>query len=133
MKVVLDANVIVAGGCWQGEGWLCLIKLARRRAFAYGTQATMEETRETALRVIRDQQPAHNAVARLNWYLENVRVVEPTPLGKSRSRDVKDDPYLMAALAAKALMIVTYDRDLLVLEKPFGVAIVRPAKFLQML
>ncbi|MBI4661905.1 MAG: putative toxin-antitoxin system toxin component, PIN family [Verrucomicrobia bacterium] len=132
MKVVFDANVIVAGVCWQGEGWLCLIKLARRRAFAYGTLATVEETRETALRVIRQQQAKHNAAARLTWYFEKVRVVDPAPLGKGRSRDPKDDPYLMAALAAKAPVLVTYDRDLLVLERPFGVAILRPSRFLQM-
>jgi len=24
MRVVFDANVVVAGVCWQGEGWLCL-------------------------------------------------------------------------------------------------------------
>ena len=47
MRVVFDANVVLAGVCWQGEGWLCLIRLAQRRAFAYGTAATLEETRET--------------------------------------------------------------------------------------
>jgi len=133
MRVVFDANVVVAGVCWQGEGWLCLIKLARRHAFAYGTAATLEETRETALRVIREQPPKHDAAARLNWYLEKLRLVEPAPLGKPRSRDVTDDPYLAAALAAKAQAIVTYDRDLLALEKPFGIPIVRPSRFLQML
>ena len=133
MKVVFDANVAVAGVCWQGEGWLCLVKLARRHAFAYATTATLEETRETTLRVIRERQPKHNAAARLTWYLGKLRLVDPVELGKQRSRDATDDPYLAAALSAKAQVIVTYDRDLLALEKPFGVAIVRPAKFLQMI
>jgi len=53
-------------------------------------------------------------------------------LGKKRSRDLQDDIYLRAALAAKATLMVTYDKDLLALEKPFGVAMVRPARFLQM-
>ncbi len=133
MRVVFDANVVVAGVCWQGEGWLCLLKLARRRAFAYGTEATLEETRETAVRVIREQRPMHQAAARLTWYLDRVRRVEAAPLGKQRSRDASDDPYLAAALAAKAMVIVTYDHDLLALDKPFGIAIVRPARFLQMI
>jgi putative PIN family toxin of toxin-antitoxin system len=133
VRVVFDANVVVAGVCWQGEGWLCLVRMARRLAFAYGSNATLEETRETVVRVIRQQQPKHNAAGRLTWYLDKVRVVEPAPLGKRRSRDPKDDPYLAAALAAKANVIVTYDRDLLVLAKPFGIAIVRPGRFLQML
>ena len=54
------------------------------------------------------------------------------PLGKRRSRDLKDDPYLAAALGANAKVIVTYDRDLLALEKPFGIPIVKPSRFLQM-
>ena len=131
MRVVFDANVVVAGVCWQGEGWLCLLKLARRQAFAYGTETTLEETRETAVRVIREQRPKHPAAVRLTWYLERVRRVEAAPMGKQRSRDASDDPYLSAALAAKAAVIVTYDHDLLALEKPFGIAIIRPARFLQ--
>lgn len=132
MRVVFDANVVVAGVCWQGEGWLCLVKLARRLAFAYGTVATLDETRETAVRLIHQQRPRHNAAGRLTWYLDKVRRVEAAPLGKHRSRDTKDDPYLAAALAAKAALIVTYDRDLLTLEKPFGIQIVRPGRFLQL-
>lgn len=132
MRVVLDANVVVAGVCWQGEGWLCLIRLAQRRAFAYGTTATLEETRETALRIIHQQQPKHDAATRLAWYLDKIRLIDPAPLGKQRSRDAADDPYLAAALGAKADAIVSYDHDLLVLEKPFGVRIIRPARFLQM-
>lgn len=133
MRAVFDANVVVAGVCWQGEGWLCLVKMAQRRVFAYGTARTLEETRETAIRVIRQQSPKHNAAARLTWYLEKVRIVEPAPLGKPRSRDATDDPYLAAALAARAKVIVTYDRDLLVLSKPFGIRIVRPIEFLRTL
>ena len=67
MRVVFDANVVVAGVCWQGEAFVCLLKLARRRAFAFGSAATLEETRETAVRVIREVQPRHNAAARLTW------------------------------------------------------------------
>jgi predicted nucleic acid-binding protein len=37
---------------------------------------------------------------------------------------------IAAALAANAKAIVSYDRDLLALVKPFGVPIMRPAAFL---
>jgi predicted nucleic acid-binding protein len=56
-------------------------------------------------------------------------LVEPSPLGKRRSRDVKDDPFLACALASRAGFIVTKDKDLLALEKPFGVEIVTPREF----
>lgn len=133
MKVVFDANVVVAGVGWQGEGWLCFTKMAKRQAFAYGTEETLRETREIVLRLIKDRKPRHNATARLNWFLERVRLVAPYDIGKGRSRDPKDDPYIAAALASRSEAIVTYDRDLLILGKPFGFKIVRPSAFLQML
>ncbi len=130
MRVVIDANVVAAAVCFQGEAALVFLRLARRAAFAYASEETLAETREVTQRLIRRLRPRHNAGGRLAWYLDQVRLVEPAPLGKPRSRDAKDDPYLAAALAARAEMIVTYDQDLLVLEKPFGISIGRPSLFL---
>lgn len=59
------------------------------------------------------------------------RLVELAPLGKRLSRDIKDDIYLAAAIAAEATYIVTYAKDLLALEKPFGIEIIRPPEFLR--
>jgi uncharacterized protein len=56
-------------------------------------------------------------------------LVEPSPLGKPRSRDAKDDPFLACALASRAEYIVTKDKDLLALHKPFGVGMVTPRQF----
>ena len=130
MRVVVDANVAAAGLVFRGEAWACLVELARRQAFAFGTEFTLEETRETATRLARHRKCSHNVGGALVWYLEKVRLVEPAPLGKPRSRDPQDDPYLAAALSARAV-IVTYDKDLLDLGKPFGVEILRPSVFLK--
>lgn len=127
MKVVFDANVVAAGVCRQGEGWLSFLKLARRLAFPYGTVPTLTETRRTAVRLMRELQPKHNASGRLAWYLDHLRLLAPMPLGKARSRDPKDDPYLAAALGAGAQAIVTHDRDLLAPGKPFGTEVWRPS------
>ena len=130
MRVVIDANVAAAGLVFRGEAWACLVRLARRQAFAFGTEFTLEETRKTVIRLARERKSTHNVGGALTWYLEKVRRVEPASLGKPRSRDVSDDPYLAAALSAHA-MIVTYDKDLLDLGKPFGIEILRPAAFLR--
>lgn len=129
MRVVLDANVAAAGIIFRGEAWACLVKLARRQAFAFGTEFTLEETSGTVTELARLKKSHHNVGGVLAWYLEKVKTVEPAPLGKQRSRDAKDDPYLAAALTAKAI-IITYDKDLLDLGKPFGVEVIRPAAFL---
>jgi predicted nucleic acid-binding protein len=70
-------------------------------------------------------------MGRLTWYMDAVRKIEAAPLGKPRSRDPKDDAYLACALAAQARCLVTFDHDLLDLEKPFGIEMVTPAQFLR--
>ena len=130
MRVIFDANVVAAAVCWNGEAYLCFLRLARRQVFAYGTIQTLEETSEVTARLIRENKPKHNATGRLTWYLERVRTVDPAPLGKQRSRDARDDPYLAAAIGSGAEVVVTYDKDLLVLAKPFGIEILRPTQLL---
>ena len=132
MRVVLDANVAAAGLVFRGEAWACLVRIARRQAFAFGSEDTLAETRETVTELARLKSARHNVGGVLAWYLEKVRLVEPAPLRKQRSRDADDDPYLAAALAAGAV-IVTYDHDLLDLGKPFGVEVIRPTAMLKRL
>jgi putative PIN family toxin of toxin-antitoxin system len=133
MRAVLDANVVASAVCWSGEAYRCLVKLARRQFFAYGSAATMREAEDVASHLVWEERPKHNACGRLNWYLEKVKMVEPAPLGKQRSRDAKDDSYLAVAIAAGANFIVSYDKDLLEMKKPFGIEIVRPAQFLKLI
>ena len=132
MRVVFDANVVASAVCWNGESYRCFVKLARRQIFAFGTIETLEEASDITSHLIHTKNPKHNATARLNWYLEKVKMVDAVPLGKQRSRDAKDDPYLAAALAARANFIVSYDKDLLELKKTFGIEIIRPAQLLKL-
>jgi predicted nucleic acid-binding protein len=49
------------------------------------------------------------------------------------SRDPDDNLFVATAVASRAEFLVTQDRDLLVLEKPFGVAIVTPVQLVRLL
>lgn len=128
MRVVLDANVVFAGVGWRGEAHNCMLAMANRRITVLATPEILEEVRAlTAERGSKFKHPAHNL---LTWYYDRVKLVEPAPLGKQRSRDATDDPYLACALAAGASIIVSRDDDLLALEKPFGIQIVTPRELL---
>ena len=105
MKVVFVAGVVFSGSGWRGEAHRCLL-------------------------ADRGDGAKHSPAATLSWYQDHVKRVEPAPLGKQRSRDLKDDPYLACALGAGAKIIVTRDDDLLVLEKPFGIQIITPRALL---
>ena len=128
MRVVFDAGVVFSGAGWRGEAHLCLMAMARRRVLAFATTQTLEE-----LKRVVDQigfKARHSPYSILDWYYSTVKVVSPASLGRQRSRDPKDDPYLACALASRAGLIVSRDQDLLVLGKPFGVEIITPRELL---
>jgi putative PIN family toxin of toxin-antitoxin system len=128
MKVVFDAGVVFSAAGWRGEANRCLLAMAHRQVIAYATAETLKELQH--LLEDRGHKVKYPPVTTLNWYYDQVKLVEPAPLGKQRSRDVKDDPYLACALAAGAKIIVSRDDDLLALEKPFGIQILTPRELL---
>ena len=128
MRVVLDANVVFAGAGWRGEAYNCLLAMAKRRITVFATLEILEEVR--SLVADRGHKFKHPPGGTLNWYYDRVKLVEPASLGKQRSRDAKDDPYLACALAAGAKVIVSRDDDLLALQKPFGIQILTPRELL---
>jgi len=131
MRVVFDAGVVLAGAGWRNESHQCLLLAAKRIALPYATTETLDELRRVARRMEGERWfKEHGPWPTLNWYLSFARRVEPALVGKQRSRDVKDDPYLACALAAHASFIISRDSDLLVLGKPFGIEIITPRAFL---
>lgn len=128
MKVVFDAGVIFSAAGSRGEAHRCLVAMARRRVKAFATEQTINEL--TELVAERGNRGSHSPSAIVTWYLDHVKRVEPSPLGKQRSRDLKDDPYLACALGAGAKIIVSRDEDLLTLGKPFGIEIITPRDLL---
>ncbi|HZM02273.1 MAG TPA: PIN domain-containing protein [Candidatus Saccharimonadales bacterium] len=105
MKVVFDAGVVFAGSGWRSEAYRCLLAMAHRRVIAYATDETLKEL--SALFADRGARSKHPPATTLTWYQDNVKTVVSAPLGKQRSRDVNDDPYLACALGAGAKIIVT--------------------------
>jgi predicted nucleic acid-binding protein len=128
MKVVFDAGVVFSGAGWRGEAHHCLLAMAQRRVVAHATEETLKEL--SNLLADRGDRAKHPPTTLVCWYQDHVKRVEPAPLGKPRSRDVKDDPYLACALGAGAKIIVTRDGDLLALGKPFGIQIITPRELL---
>ena len=131
IAAVFDSSVVAAACGWTAEPYRCLVLVAQRAVRSYATQEIVAEWRVTI-------QKMHHVGANfqrspwptLEGLIELSRFVTPVPLGKQRSRDSSDDPYLACALAAKARFVVTRDQDLLVLGKPFETEIVTPRAFL---
>ncbi|MGD0207355.1 MAG: putative toxin-antitoxin system toxin component, PIN family [Verrucomicrobiota bacterium] len=132
MIAVLDTNVFVsAAGSRANLSWQCFVLLAQRRFQLAVTKEILEEYEHTAGRLSREPGKFHGMNWRplFRWLHDKAVYFEPAPLGKQRSRDATDDIFLAGALAAGAKIIVSYDEDLLVLGKPFGIEILKPAIF----
>ena len=129
MNVVIDTNVVVSGIFWPGDPRRCLTLWARRRFHLAITVPILEEYSEIARRLAQ-RFPQVNPNPWLKWIERKARVYEPVPLGKQRSRDPDDDPFLACALGSGATIIISRDNDLLILGKPFGIEILTPRDFL---
>ena len=131
IRVVYDCNVVLSGIGWTGSARACLKLVARRRVFTFVTEVILAEYESVIPETLANEVPDIDPHPKLAWIRAKSRLIEPAPLGRRRSRDPKDDIYLACAVSASARFLVTYDGDLLVLEKPFGIQIVRPAEFLR--
>lgn len=130
ITVVLDTNTVISAIFWpESTARRCLAGLARRW-YAVALSGEVFAEYEVIAAEFQPRFPACNRVGALAWLRSKAKWVEPAPLGKQRSRDPKDDPFLACALAARARFVVTRDGDLLALDKPFGIEMIPPTRFL---
>jgi uncharacterized protein len=123
---VLDSNVIVSAFLWHGRPGEILtlagdgeIKLYASRELLAEVASTLSKPRlATAVaatgRSIREM---------LADYRRLVAIVRAKPLETPLSRDPDDDAIIACALAARADVIVSGDKDLLVLREVQGIVI----------
>jgi putative PIN family toxin of toxin-antitoxin system len=126
---VLDTSVVVAGIFWKADAHRCLVALTKRRFFIAGCQEIFSEYRRSTLK--REKLCGIDPRPMLDYLEATARNVEPVHLLTPVCRDSSDEIFLAAAVAANAQFIVTHDPDLLILNKPFGIEILRPREFLR--
>ncbi len=119
MTAVIDTNVVISAIFWPGKSRRCLALWARRRFHLAITVPIFEEYVEVARRIA-EKFSSVDPEPWLRWIERKAKVYESVPLGKQRSRDSDDDPFLACAMASGAQAIVSKDKDLLILKKPFG-------------
>jgi putative PIN family toxin of toxin-antitoxin system len=132
IPVVFDCGVVVSGLGWRSEPHLCLSAVGRH-CLPFVTEEILAEYHRIIKELEADGTFKVAPWPLFHWFAAQCKTVEPAPLGKQRSRDPKDDPYLACALAANARFIISRDPHLLDLGKPFGVEIITPRAFLHRL
>ena len=125
MKLVVDTNVLIAG--LAGEG-LCrdIVKRRLPGCELFTSHALLDELAEK-LREKFDLNP--DELPLLKIYEDEATIIKPPALPKPVCRDADDDEVLATALAAKAEIILTGDKDLLTLKEFQGIRILSPRRF----
>ena len=130
---VLDSSVVVSGIGWRGGDARAVLKLLAVGGFeSWRTPWITAEWADTVQRVAGTEKRWRNPnwTNWLEWLKSVSKFSDDIPVKQTVKRDPNDDPVIMAAVAVRAAYLVTYDPDLLDLEKPHGIACVTPRAFL---
>jgi hypothetical protein len=134
MTVVFDTNVVVEAVFWpRSTARRALTGLAKRRFQTVINLSMMEEYAAITALVREQLFPDSQPSDALAWIAAKSMHVEPSPLSGKLSRDSDDNLFVATAVAARAKFLVSQDRDLLVLKKPFGIAIITPVQLVRLL
>lgn len=131
MKIVLDTNVVISGCFFDGHPRQVLLAVVRGLVQAAASVEILDEYLE-----IVDDMMVRKAGKFSSKYRNDIFSTFTTKLEfeepeveVSVCRDPDDDKFLECALAAKALYIVSGDKDLLDLASFEGVEIITAAEF----
>ena len=134
MIVVFDTSVVVEAVFWpRSTARRALTGLALRRFKTAVSQEILDEYAAVTAELRARRFPQAQPSGALAWIAAKSLRVEPMPLRGKLSRDASDNVFVATAVAAHAAFVVTQDRDLLALQKPFGVQVVTPIQLIQAL
>jgi putative PIN family toxin of toxin-antitoxin system len=128
---VIDTGVFVSGVFWRHEAHLCLNAWLQGILTPVMSEEILTEYEAVLERVKQEQQFTTVTAPWMNTLRASALWVEPIPFEEKVCRDPKDNKFIEAALAVREChTIIARDRDLTVLEKPFGIEMLTPRAWL---
>jgi len=130
LRVYLDTNVIVSAFATRGlSSEVFKIVLAEHQLVL--STIILEELQKVLTEKIK---LPSSQIKEITDFLKNFEVISDYDVNESlRLRDSDDIPILSAALAGQVEILVTGDKDLLVVSERYGLRIVTPREFLKLI
>jgi uncharacterized protein len=136
MRLVLDTNVLVSAFLWEGIPGRLIELAGESEIEIYTSRDLLDELSEVLHRkkLAKSVQATGFTAAELVKHYQRLAFrVTTRQLTQRISRDADDDQILACALAAKADMIVTGDKDLIILDTFRNMPIVTAAQAVRIL
>ncbi len=126
MKVILDANVAIAAAASHG---LCesIMELCLEHHEVILCEGILDEIEEKLRKKLKTPKPVIDELLQL--LRDHVQILEPVEVPRNACRDPNDLMILGLAVAGHADIIVTGDKDLLVLKEFNKARILSPRAF----
>lgn len=134
MRLVLDTNVLVSAMLWPGTPTRLIDMASEGQIQLFTSRALLDELNETLHRPKFTRAIAASGLGideMIHHYQRLTYLVTTRKLTQQICRDADDDNVLACALAAKAHIIATGDKDLLVLHPWRGIDMLNPAEAVQ--
>ncbi len=130
MRVVLDTNVVASGIFFGGVPGRILDAWAAHKFTLVLSPATLDEYRRVGDE-LRVEYPELSATLDpiLTLIAMNAVIVDAPDLPARQTRDIDDDKFIAAAIAANAEVIVSGDRDLLAVARTLPIEMLTPRQF----
>ncbi len=127
MRIVVDTNVVISGVFFGGAPRQILNAIVTSEITACATTEIVEEYLDIIDEMIKRKQGRINKTL-LHPLIHSLEMIEPNTRVEL-SRDPDDDKFLGCAKDARALYIVSGDKDLLVLEQFENIEIITAREF----
>ncbi len=129
MRFFLDSNVIVSGIVFAGtERRILLATFGTDHAFVISQDVQREVRKVMRQKFPRLREESEEVMALLRAQTLPRRTYEGRSQGFAELRDPDDAHILAAAIVSRCDVVVTGDKDLLVLREVEGVKIIRPSE-----
>ncbi len=127
-SIILDTNVLISGIFWSGPPALILHAWKNQKLNLIFSPEIFEEYTRVS-KIIGEKHPEINFLPIIDLIAVHGKMCLPVTLNNPVSQDPDDDKFIACALGAHCKIIVSGDKDLLLVSGYADIEVLKPAAF----